>query len=69
MENSNGNPRVPKFEDKILVCCDCGMGFVFEKGEQEFFYSKRLIEPKRCPACRSFRKATIVSHNPEWEVR
>ncbi|MGE5614590.1 MAG: zinc-ribbon domain containing protein [Bacillota bacterium] len=48
------------FEDKTLVCKDCGQEFVFTAGEQEFYESKGFRnEPGRCRACRSARK----SHN------
>ncbi len=45
------------FEDKTLVCKDCGAEFVFTAGEQEFFESKGFVnEPQRCKACRDARK-------------
>lgn len=45
------------YEDKILVCKDCGKEFVFTAGEQEFFAQKGLDkEPKRCKNCRMARK-------------
>jgi len=46
------------FEDKVLVCSDCGGDFIFTSGEQEF-YSERGFsnEPKRCKVCRMARKA------------
>ena len=49
------------YEDKLLTCVDCGKDFVFEAGEQLFFFTKNppLAPPKRCPACRARRKATI----------
>ena len=28
------------FEDKVLVCQDCGQEFVFTTGEQEFYHEK-----------------------------
>lgn len=41
------------FEDKTLVCRECGKEFVFTAGEQEFYASKGLTnDPKRCKACR-----------------
>src|SRR5207248_7766523 len=44
--------------DKTLTCRDCGQGFVFTAGEQEFFASRGFTnEPSRCPDCRSARKA------------
>ena len=45
------------YEDKSLVCSDCGVTFTFGAGEQEFFATKGYTnEPKRCPTCRSARK-------------
>lgn len=45
------------FEDKTLVCKDCGAEFVFTAGEQEFYAEKGFAnEPQRCKACRSARK-------------
>ncbi len=45
------------FEDKVLVCQDCGKDFIWTVGEQEFFASKGFVnEPKRCPECRKKRK-------------
>ena len=46
------------FEDKVLVCKDCGNEFVFTAGEQEFYAEKGFQnEPSRCKACRSSFKA------------
>ena len=39
------------FEDKTLVCKDCGKEFVWTAGEQEFYAS-----PQRCKPCRDARK-------------
>ena len=48
-----------EYEDKTLVCQDCGNEFVFTAGEQEFYKEKGLDnEPKRCKECRNKRKAT-----------
>lgn len=45
------------FEDKSLVCADCGAEFTFTASEQEFYASKGFTnEPRRCPSCRSARK-------------
>ena len=45
------------FEDKTLVCKDCGAEFVFTAGEQEFYESKGFVnEPQRCKNCRDARK-------------
>lgn len=45
------------FEDKVLVCSECGEDFIFSAGEQEFYSEKGFAnEPKRCKVCRSARK-------------
>ena len=46
-----------EFEDKALVCQDCGNEFVFTAGEQEFYDEKGFSDPVRCKACRDARKA------------
>ena len=46
------------YEDKTLVCRDCGQEFVFTAGEQEFYAEKGFQnEPTRCKACRQARKS------------
>ncbi len=43
--------------DKDLVCLECGAGFQFTVGEQEFFASRGYTnEPRRCPECRGARR-------------
>ena len=59
------NLRKANFEDKQLTCVDCESIFLFTKGEQYYFASKGLVEPKRCSRCREKRKLTLA---PE-EVR
>lgn len=45
------------YEDKTLVCRDCGAEFVFTAGEQEFYAEKGFTnEPQRCKSCRDARK-------------
>ena len=45
------------YEDKTLICKECGSEFVFTAGEQEFFASKGFVnEPQRCKKCRDARK-------------
>lgn len=45
------------FEDKTLVCRDCGNEFTFTAGEQEFYEQKGFTnEPQRCRDCRQSRK-------------
>jgi CxxC-x17-CxxC domain-containing protein len=46
------------FTEKSLTCADCGKTFPFTVEEQEFFSTKGFTnEPKRCPPCRSTRRA------------
>ena len=45
------------FEDKTLVCRECGDSFTFSAGEQEFYQNRGLMnEPARCPSCRAARR-------------
>ena len=50
------NPTM--FEDKTLVCRDCGKEFVFTASEQQFFADKGFQnDPTRCHECRAARRA------------
>lgn len=45
------------YEDKELVCKDCGKTFIFTAGEQEFYAEKGFQnEPQRCKECRQAKK-------------
>ena len=45
------------YEDKTLICKDCGKEFIFSAGEQEFYAEKGFEnEPQRCRDCRAARK-------------
>jgi len=47
------------YEDKTLVCKECGKDFTFTAGEQEFYAEKGFQnEPQRCKECRDARKAS-----------
>jgi len=55
------------YEDKTLVCKDCGAEFVFTAGEQEFYAEKGFVnEPKRCKSCRDAKK-NASGNKPERE--
>ena len=45
------------YEDKTLVCADCGTQFTFSADDQEFHASRGYQDPKRCPSCRQARRA------------
>ena len=48
------------FQDKTLVCRDCGSEFTFTAGEQEFYAQKGFDrEPTRCPECRAKKKSQM----------
>ena len=50
------------YEDKTLVCRDCGNEFVFTAGEQEFFAQRGFQnEPARCKDCRTVRKSNRLT--------
>ena len=56
------------YEDKTLVCKDCGAEFVFTAGEQEFYAEKGLTnKPKRCQDCRKAKKQQ-KAYSAETEV-
>ena len=57
---SFGNLEVRSFvyEDKTIVCADCGQEFTFTASEQAFYAEKGFTDaPKRCKPCRQARKA------------
>jgi DNA-directed RNA polymerase subunit RPC12/RpoP len=47
-------------DNKILTCVDCSKPFVFTAGEQQYFLTHKLSEPKRCPDCRKKRHAMVL---------
>jgi CxxC-x17-CxxC domain-containing protein len=52
------------YQDKTLVCSDCGANFTFSSDDQEFFAQKGYTnEPKRCPSCRETRKSQRSSNS------
>jgi CxxC-x17-CxxC domain-containing protein len=54
------------YEDKTLVCRDCGNEFVFTAGEQAFYAEKGFQnEPTRCKSCRDARKSSRGSQGGE----
>lgn len=57
--------RVPEFKTKRIRCKDCGETFEFGTGEQAYFWSKGMSEPKRCHECRAKRKATLTRDSRE----
>ena len=49
------------YEDKTLVCKECGKEFVFTAGEQEFYAERGFQnEPQRCKSCRDARNLCFL---------
>ena len=45
------------YQDKVLICQECGREFIWTAGEQEFYAERGFAnEPKRCKECRDTRK-------------
>ena len=58
VDNELKGERQHMYEDKTLVCRDCGREFIFTAGEQEFYAEKGFQnEPVRCKDCRNNRKS------------
>ena len=56
-----------EYQDKTLVCKDCGADFVFTAGEQQFYAEKGFTnEPQRCPECRKARKQQRNNFNNNY---
>ena len=57
------------YEDKTLICKDCGKEFIFTAGEQEFFAQKGFTnEPQRCKECRDARKQAARAERKMYEA-
>ena len=56
-------------QDKVIICCDCGGTFIWEKGEQEFYRDKGFTAPRRCPSCRAYLKRKIRESERAREVQ
>jgi hypothetical protein len=56
-----------EFEDKKIICVDCGKEWIWEKSDQFYFYGRGLTPPKRCLECRAKRRFTLESN--KWRVK
>ena len=55
-----------EFQDRTLVCKDCGKEFTFTAGEQEFYMEKGFEnDPVRCRDCRGKRRRSHDGDNGE----
>jgi hypothetical protein len=44
-------------KDKAIQCQECRQEFVWTAGEQDFYATKNLDEPKFCMICRAKKQA------------
>ncbi|NLL63071.1 MAG: hypothetical protein GX241_02320 [Ruminococcaceae bacterium] len=57
------------YEDKTLICKECGEEFIFTAGEQEFYAEKGFEnEPQRCKPCRDARKHAARAGREKYEA-
>ena len=57
------------FEDKTLICKECGKEFTFTAGEQEFYAEKGFVnEPQRCKECRDARKQASKGEREKFKA-
>lgn len=57
------------YQDKTLVCRDCGAEFVFSAGEQAFYAERGFAtEPTRCAQCRRERKERMKPQREMYEI-
>ncbi|MFQ6094237.1 MAG: CxxC-x17-CxxC domain-containing protein [bacterium] len=46
------------YEDRILICQECGESFTFSADDQAYHAEKGYTnDPKRCPSCRQARRS------------
>ena len=49
-----------EFQDKNILCIDCGQEFIWSSGEQLFFRDKGLVNPaKRCKSCKQAKNERL----------
>lgn len=54
-----------EFEDKTIVCADCGQDFVHSADDQRRYAERGFTnEPKRCRECREKRRADSPAGGP-----
>jgi CxxC-x17-CxxC domain-containing protein len=51
-----------EFQDKSILCIDCGVDFIWTVGEQAFFRDKKLQNPpKRCKECKQAKNERLAA--------
>lgn len=48
-------PQRIEYQDRYIVCKDCGRKFLFPAKMQKYFDKMDWDDPKRCKCCRSYR--------------
>ena len=57
------------YNDKTIICVDCGNKFIFSSGEQEFYNQKGFkTEPTRCKTCRIALRDRLKPQRAMYEV-
>ncbi len=58
------------YQDKAILCKDCGSEFTFTEGEQQFYAEKGFEnEPKKCKECRQKSKRDFSRPNSGGQRR
>jgi CxxC-x17-CxxC domain-containing protein len=58
----NGAEQSPEYQDRSIMCVDCGGDFIWTAGEQVFFHDKGLKnEPKRCKPCKQAKNDRLAA--------
>ncbi len=55
-KNEPQETPTPCWDDRILVCKECGTAFLFTTQAQKAFHAKNWVQPKRCKKCRKKRE-------------
>jgi Zn ribbon nucleic-acid-binding protein len=56
------------FQDKSVMCIDCGFAFVFSGADQEYYRSRGYLgDPKRCPSCKENRQTQAKKPAPSMK--
>ncbi len=53
-------PKQVEYEDRYIICKDCGRKFLFSSKEQKHFDKMDWDDPKRCKCCRSYRNTRYL---------
>lgn len=53
-------PQQIEYEDRYIVCKDCGRKFLFSAKAQKHFDKMDWAAPKRCKCCRSYRNTRYL---------